>query len=164
MAQAPYFQRSCGDCALCCHLGEIPRFKPFNQWCAHCSSHAGCDIYETRPRPCRDFHCHYLLSDLGQEWFPKECGFIVSTYAAPPRVMISVDPATPDNWRATPYIEQLRHWSQAGAVQVQVGSRTYAVHGERIDDLGEDTPDSVLVILEERTVHGMRYRTQRRPR
>lgn len=164
MALAPLSQRSCGDCALCCHLGEIPGFKPFNQWCVHCPSHARCDIYPSRPQPCRDFHCHYLLSDLPDAWFPNHCGFIVATYDAPPRVLVSVDPERPARWHHSPYIEQLAHWSTQGAVQVQVGPRTYAVYATGIEDLGEDTADSELVILEQRTPEGVRYRTVRQPR
>lgn len=152
-------QRSCGDCALCCHLGEIPGFKPFNQWCQHCSTHAGCDIYATRPQPCRDFHCHYLLSDLPDSWFPKDCGFIVSTYASPPRVTVSVDPDRPVGWQASPYIEQLMHWAQVGAVNVQLGPRVFAVYPEGIEELGELDGTTELTILEQQTPQGLRYRS-----
>lgn len=123
-----------------------------------------CDIYPARPQPCRDFHCHYLLSDLPETWFPKACGFIVATYEAPPRVLVSVDPERPAGWRDSPYIEQLAYWSMHGAVQVQVGTRTYAVYATGIEDLGEDTADSELVILEQQTAQGVQYRTVRQPR
>lgn len=88
----------------------------------------------------------------------------MATYLSPPRILISVDPATPDNWRNSPYIEQIQHWSQQGAIQVQVGPRTYAVDERGIHDLGEDTPDSVVLILEQQTPLGVRYRLERQPR
>lgn len=164
MTVAPIPQRSCGDCAMCCHLGEIVDFKPFNQWCTHCSSHQRCDIYESRPQLCRDFHCHYLLSDLSEAWFPRDCGFIVATYANPPRLLIAADPARPASWRQSPFIEQLHHWAQQGAVQVRVEDRTFAVYPDTIEDLGVETPDSVVVILEKETTMGRRYRAARVPR
>lgn len=164
MATPPISQRSCGDCALCCHLGEIPDVKAFNAWCTHCSSQQRCDIYETRPRPCRDFHCHYLLSDLGEEWYPRDCGFIVATYQHPPRVTIMADPAMPARWRESPYIEQIQHWARKGAVTVQTGPRTYAISPQSIDDLGEDSDETMIVILEQETPAGMRYRAIRTPR
>ena len=164
MATTPIPQRSCGDCALCCHLGEIPDVKAFNAWCRHCSTHQGCDIYPSRPSPCRDFHCHYLLSDLGQEWYPRDCGFIVATYQNPPRVTILADADAPQRWRESPYLEQIRHWAHQGAVTVQVAARTYAVSPHGIDDLGEDSDTTMIVILEQETTAGMRYRAIRAPR
>jgi uncharacterized protein len=45
---------NCDSCALCCKLLAIPEIeKPAGQWCKHCTKTRGCDVYETRPEPCR---------------------------------------------------------------------------------------------------------------
>jgi hypothetical protein len=153
--------RQCGDCAMCCHLGEIPGFKPYNQWCQYCSSQRGCDIYETRPQACRTFFCHYLISDLGEEWAPPTCGMVVAGQDNPPRLTILVDPERPDIWREAPYFSQIRFWSQHGAVTVMIGDQAYAVTPQRIEDLGLLTPEYTIEITEQETISGMRYETKR---
>ncbi len=153
--------RQCGDCAMCCHLGEIVDFKPYNQWCQFCSTHQGCDIYQTRPQLCRDFFCHYLLSDIGEEWRPLTCHMVVSTYTEPTRLNISVDPAFPDIWRQEPYLAQIIHWSNFGAVTVMVGEYAFAAYPDRIDALGEMTADHTLLIIEQETRAGLRYQVKR---
>ncbi len=158
----PLPQRSCGDCAMCCYLGEIPGVKPFNQWCKHAGSHACCDIYPTRPRPCRDFHCHYLLSDLPEIWQPKRCGFVVSTYSNPPRVLVSVDPQRQGNWQTSPYMEQLMHWAQFGAVNARLEQRIFAIYPDGMQELGELDDTNELMILEQQTPTGIRYRSELR--
>ena len=54
--------RSCGDCALCCRLLDVPAAgKPRNDWCPHCNHHS-CKIYQSRPQICRDYttkECEY---------------------------------------------------------------------------------------------------------
>lgn len=162
-AQTPPAPRQCGDCALCCHLGEIPQVKAYNTWCQHCSTHQRCDIYDTRPAPCRAFYCHYLLSDIGEEWYPRDCGMVVSAYGAPARLTISVDPARPDIWRQAPYLPQLHHWARQGAVTVMVGLEAYAVYPERIEALGALDDAHTLVITELETTQGLRYRITRVP-
>lgn len=156
--------RTCGDCALCCKLGEIPDFKPFNQWCRFCSTHAHCDIYDSRPAPCREFFCHYLKSDLNEDWFPKNCGMVISTYSGPNRLTVSVDPETPETWRQQPYLAQIIHWSNQGAVTVMVGERAFAVYPDAIEDLGEITDGYIIEINEIVTPHGTSYRSQRVPK
>lgn len=153
--------RICGDCALCCKLGEIPGLKPYNAWCRFCSTQAGCDAYDARPQPCRDFYCHYLTSDLSEDWRPRTCGMVVSAYANPPRLTVSVDPDMPPRWRDSPYLEQIQHWAHHGAVTVMEGLMAYAAYPDRIEPLGEITDDYQLVIIEEDTTRGRRYRTER---
>jgi hypothetical protein len=149
---------------MCCKLGEIPDFKPFNQWCQYCSTRHGCDIYPNRPQPCRDFFCHYLLSDLGEEWRPLTCGMVVSTYSGPQRLTVSVDPERPALWNASPYLEQIMHWATQGAVTVMVGHHAHAVYPDRVEDLGEIDEEFALVITEQVTPAGTRYLSRRLPR
>ena len=49
--------RECGDCTLCCKLPAIKDFKDGYKWCENCNIGKGCNIYETRPKPCIDFDC-----------------------------------------------------------------------------------------------------------
>lgn len=161
---SPIPQRSCGDCAMCCHLGEIPDFKPFNEWCKYCTDHHSCGIYPSRPQPCRDFNCHWLLSDVSDDWYPAKCGFIVSTYSNPPRLIVAVDPETPDSWRQPPFIDQIHHWAHQGAVMVRIGEHVYGVTPNTIEDLGRDSDDTVIMVLEQETLRGVRYVAKRRQR
>lgn len=162
--QFPVPGRSCDGCAMCCKLGEIPQVKPFNQWCTHCSTHQRCDIYATRPAPCRQFYCHYLLSDVDEAWAPNQCGMVVSTYEHPSRLTISVDPDRPARWREQPYLPQIQHWANFGAVTIMEGLHAYAAYPDRIDDLGVLDVGEELIILEQETTRGLRYRIERAPR
>src|SRR5215831_5876594 len=95
--------RSCGDCALCCRLLDVPEAgKPRNDWCPHCNHH-GCKIYESRPQICRDYTCAWLVNKSYPDyWKPSECGMIVDfgeAEGALPALLIHVDPDTPDRWR-----------------------------------------------------------------
>ena len=55
-------QRSCGGCTACCKA--LPVFeihKPAGQQCPQCNEGVGCRIYSTRPKPCREFICQWLM-------------------------------------------------------------------------------------------------------
>jgi hypothetical protein len=62
----PLGHTGCGSCSLCCTVMkvELPEGdKPEGQPCQHlCSSGCGCSIYASRPAPCRDFECVWLVS------------------------------------------------------------------------------------------------------
>jgi hypothetical protein len=133
---------------MCCHLGEIPDFKPYNQWCVACSSHQRCDRYDTRPTPCRQFECYFLTSDLGEAWRPNQCGLVLSVHADPERLTILVDPEKPLRWRESPYIEQILQWSLQCAVSIMVGNAAFAVYPDRIETLGEVGEDETIVTTE----------------
>ncbi len=156
--------KQCGDCAMCCYLGEIPDFKPYNIWCTHCPTQQRCDAYETRPKPCRDFFCHYLLSDLGEEWRPTHCHMVISTRPNPNHLLVSVDPIYPEIWRESPYLQQITHWANQGPVIVMVGLRSYAIYPNRIDDLGTLAEDEQLEILEQQMLQSVRYQVRRAKR
>lgn len=140
--------RQCGDCALCCHLGEIVGFKPYNQWCTHCSTHQRCDIYESRPTLCRTFHCQYLLGTLGDHWYPLTSHMIVSLHTAHSRMTVLVDPEAPLIWREAPYLAELQSWASAHPVSVMVERRVFAVYPNHIEDLGELAADERIEITE----------------
>jgi len=122
----PIAGRTCGDCAMCCKIPIIPELdKPFNQWCRHCTNHKNCSIYEARPQRCRDFFCHFMLSDLDEAWRPSKSRMVITNHAD--HVLVMVDPARPDAWRKDPYITNLRHWATQTQVHVLVGTTTYIV-------------------------------------
>jgi hypothetical protein len=57
--------RACDGCTLCCKvlaIPEVPTAK--DEWCCHAQKHAGCDIYQARPMPCRAFRCLWLDGHL----------------------------------------------------------------------------------------------------
>lgn len=157
--------RECGDCALCCHLGEVPQVKPFNQWCQHCSTHRGCDIYPTRPQICRDFFCHYLKSDLPEHWHPLTSHMVVGSYEGPPpRITVAVESEYPLIWREPSYFAQLKHWATQGAVTVMVGTTVHVITPRGSETLGELTDANQLIITEIETPQGVHYRTTLQPR
>jgi hypothetical protein len=134
---------------MCCYLGEIADFKPYNQWCMYCSTQKRCDAYEARPAPCRSFRCHYLTGDLDEQWRPNRCGLVVSAHPQEKRITILVDPNQPLRWQESPHLEQIVAWSRSSAVTVMVGHRAFAVTPQRIEDLGEVAPDETILTHEE---------------
>ena len=81
--------RICGECSLCCKLpgvytapDQYPKIsKPPNQWCAHCLK-PGCGIYDTRPQPCRNFSCLWLVhEEMAEELRPDRSHVVI--YALP---------------------------------------------------------------------------------
>lgn len=151
-------ERVCGDCAMCCHLGEIVDFKPYNQWCQHCSTHQGCDIYETRPILCRQFYCAYMQRELGEEWYPLRSHMVVSLHREPKRMTVLVDPETPMVWQEARYFRQLQAWAQHYPVTVMVHQRAFAVYPQHVEDLGELGEGQRIEITETETMSGIRYR------
>ena len=53
--------RECGSCTMCCKTMSVWEIeKPNGVWCKHVKGHKSCEIYESRPRSCRDFNCLWL--------------------------------------------------------------------------------------------------------
>jgi hypothetical protein len=68
--------RECGDCTVCCTVPTIDdpeiQKKPGIR-CRHCE--AGCTIYPSRPKSCRDFYCAWrMIPALGPDWRPDRSG------------------------------------------------------------------------------------------
>ena len=140
--------RNCDGCAMCCKLPVIPELnKPYNTWCQHCTTRTSCDIHPTRPDRCRDYHCHFLLSDLSEEWRPSHCRFMVSVLSD--KILIFVDPSRPDSWRKEPYFGNIKHWSSQVPVHVKINSTTYVVFPDHVDDVGEVTEDHLIAVIDE---------------
>jgi hypothetical protein len=129
MGPAP---KVCGECMMCCKLPSIeePLHKPENKWCINALPGRGCKIYETRPQPCRNFHCDWLLQPgLGDEWKPSRARFLM--YDSPDgRAVILVDPATPHAWKGPVFYPVLK---QGAVRRLELEGRiTTVLVGERL--------------------------------
>lgn len=142
---------------MCCYLGEIIDFKPYNQWCTHCSTRRRCDAYDSRPSACRQFFCAYIQSDLGEEWYPPRSHMVVSLHLNPKRMTVLVDPETPLVWQEAHYFQQLQAWAHHHPVTVMVDQHAFAVYPQRVEDLGEVSEGKRIEITETETTSGIRY-------
>lgn len=136
--------RTCGACGLCCklmgvaELGKAPR-----KWCGHFRRASGCDIYSQRPSACGAFNCVWLLAaNLDETWRPDRAGFLMHSEDGGRRLVVEADPALPQAWKRSPYLETLRRWAADGErrgveVLIFVGDR-----GVRLGADGAETPVS----------------------
>ena len=54
--------RTCGTCAVCCIVPEIPGVKRRDEACPNLEACGhGCKIYEARPGHCREYRCGWLM-------------------------------------------------------------------------------------------------------
>jgi Fe-S-cluster containining protein len=147
--------RRCGSCTLCCDLLAVPEIaKPALQMCRHCVAGEGCRIYESRPKQCRMFTCHFLENPkLSEEWRPSKSHFVLVVSPDGQRLAVNVDPARPGAWRRKPYYAQLKDWSWAaaahprriGQVLVSVGKQTFVILPDRDVDVGAVEEDEIVV-------------------
>ena len=135
--------RSCDGCAMCCKVFLVPSLdKPAGVWCQHCKSDLLCDIYEERPLECSSFFCHYRRdADLPEYWKPSQSHMVVVTDLGGLRIMVHVDPQSPQSWRKQPYYQDLKKWAlnriQADKqVHVRIGLRSIVILPDRDVDLG----------------------------
>ena len=152
--------RSCGSCTLCCKLFPVPELeKPASQWCRHIAQGRGCGIHETRPSVCRAFWCQWIENDqLGPEWKPEIAKFVLSIYPGSNSLAVTVDPASPANWRKEPYLSDLRRFATAALAQgdqviVFKGDHATAILPEGETELGRILPGNRIVTMK----RGMAY-------
>jgi hypothetical protein len=65
----------CGECRQCCktlYINEDGLRKPSHEWCRHADSEVGCMVYWKRPKPCREFACLWLKSQVTDAPQPLE--------------------------------------------------------------------------------------------
>ncbi|MFZ4540892.1 MAG: hypothetical protein ACOYNL_03645 [Rickettsiales bacterium] len=160
--------RSCQTCAMCCKVLEIKALdKPRNQWCQHCSTHQKCDIYLERPDTCHNFNCGYLTEDwMGEHWHPLRSRMLVNFSADGKHMFVHVDPARPDAWRNSPYIENLRGWARGGnqtgsQVIVAIAQRFIVIFPDREQDLGTVSDDETVTFTITQTIIGPRTEAQK---
>jgi hypothetical protein len=102
--------RVCGDCTLCCRFYGVAEIgKPEGEWCQHCTP-GGCGIHATRPQPCRNFECFWLMDpDFPEELRPDRCGVVAYFNGEDHQgVILHLDPDRPDALASPPGSELLR--------------------------------------------------------
>lgn len=145
--------RLCGSCVSCCSFFAIPALaKPAGKLCDHSMAGGGCDRYDTRPSACRIFFCAWRCWDkVPLDWRPDRTGFILGGQLARGRFLsVTIDPARPGAWRMLDYYRQLKQWAiEAAAIGSQVaifeGSRVFIIQPNEDLDLGEISPEEVLI-------------------
>lgn len=118
--------RKCGTCTLCCKvLGIVALSKPANVWCPHCAPRQGCKIYPDRPAECRTFSCGWLIdTSVPDEWRPDKSKLVIFPDEDPQRILVHVDPGSPEAWRREPYYSVLRRFA---AQRLQAGGTVLVV-------------------------------------
>ena len=94
--------QSCGECALCCKLIEIPNLAGVGQWCPHCvpgKRDGCCTIYDNRPEVCRGWNCFWRAENWPDEFRPDRCKVIFEALPGVETILISVEPSRPDAWK-----------------------------------------------------------------
>jgi hypothetical protein len=122
-------------------LMDVPEIdKPHLDWCKHAlcaKTHptktgakstlmpaTGCAIYNSRPKPCRDFKCIWLINQaFGDEWFPAHAKIVIDIKIPEPCpdrnkqlpiVYFLVDPEYPLRWREEPWFSGIKTIAQTG--------------------------------------------------
>ena len=152
---------------MCCHLTRIPVLaKNAGDWCVHCSTHQRCDIYESRPAPCREFFCVYRLNPtLSEEWHPIRAHLMITAQESPygHMVVAMVDPQYPDIWRQEPYITRFRRWSAQFQMVIAIGARRIMVFPDHEKDLGDLPEDAQIELITIATPTGMQKTARVKP-
>lgn len=135
--------KACGACGLCCKLIGVQSIaKPQFVWCKSYSKGVGCKVYEDRPDDCRSFVCYWMHTpNLGEDWRPDRCGFVMHIAEGGARLNIEVDPSAPQTWRREPFRGVFRDWAAQGrprglTLMVWVGRRAFEITPDGEIDLG----------------------------
>jgi hypothetical protein len=142
--------RACGDCTLCCKVMVIEELnKAAGKWCRHCKPGRFCQIYDSRPRECRDFNCLWLIDQrFGPHWVPNKSKLVLTT--SQDGIEVRCDPGFPNAWRKEPFHGEIRTLAASGeahdvTVLVIIGERMILVTSDREFDLGMVGPDQRIV-------------------
>jgi hypothetical protein len=143
--------RQCGSCTMCCYILGVDAppdlEKPPDTWCKHCKPGKGCTIYESRPSPCRRFHCQWLLDDsLDDAWYPLTSKIVINLACnadgSNPCLVFEVDPRRPDRWLHHPYLEKISNIALLyRGTTVRVGQHWYRM----IPRSAAENPNSIMV-------------------
>lgn len=160
--------RSCGTCTMCCKVYSIKELgKPAGKWCAHRVQAVGCTIYAARPRSCREFFCSWLVDpNLGPEWKPEVCRFVLSADAFHRAILVTADPGRPLAWKQPPYYGVLRRFSEVffrigQKVLVSLNGHITVVLPDRDVPLGVLAPAQEIAIWRDGSTYGAGLRDDR---
>jgi Fe-S-cluster containining protein len=153
--------RSCGTCSLCCKVLPVEALsKPAGKWCIHSVPGLGCAAHADRPQACRQFFCAWRLdSNLGPEWKPEVCRFVLSADPAHGALTLMVDPGMPLAWKREPYYARLKQFSEASFRQnrkllVNLRGNITVILPDRDVPIGVITPGEEIVIWREGSIYG----------
>jgi Fe-S-cluster containining protein len=157
--------RSCGTCSLCCKLYPVQELaKPAAQWCVHCVPGSGCSIHADRPHWCRAFFCAWRLDpNLGPEWKPEACRFVLAAEPAHRALTVMVDPGMPLAWKREPYYSRLKQFSEAAfrqdrKVLVNLRGNITVVLPDREAPIGPVAPGDEIVVWRDGSAYGATLR------
>jgi hypothetical protein len=162
--------RSCGSCSLCCKVLPVRELdKPAGQWCVHCVPGSGCAAYAARPPSCRRFFCAWRLDpNLGPEWKPEVCRFVLSADPAHRALMVRVDPGMPLAWKREPYYAGLKQLSEISfrqdkKVLVELRGNITVILPDRDVPIGALVPGEEIVVWREGSAYGAAWRRDLEP-
>jgi hypothetical protein len=73
--------RECGGCTVCCidlHINTLGLRKLGGVRCPNLRNDGCCEIYETRFKVCREFHCGWReIAALSDSWRPDRSGIVL---------------------------------------------------------------------------------------
>jgi hypothetical protein len=150
---------------LCCKLFPVPELeKPAGKWCRHIAQGRGCGIHETRPPVCRAFNCQWLYNaELGPEWKPETCKFVLSIYPGSNSLVVTGDPGFPRSWARAPFLPELQRWAAAAQAQGDCiiafqGDMASAILPDGEKPLGKIAPGDRIVSVMRGLVHDVELR------
>ena len=138
---------ACGTCNMCCKLLDIPELPTSaGQWCEHCALGKGCQIYDARPAPCRDFECLWLESQREQQTLQNDLRHdrsrMMQTFAPNRRDVLGYADA-PEAWKGPAMLRLLRVLSEQGhRVMFSAGRNHFAMDRDRVRPVELDAPDA----------------------
>jgi len=157
--------RSFGACSLCCKVQPVGELsKPAGQWCIHCVPGSGCAVHADRPQACRAFFCAWRLDpNLGPEWKPEACRFVLSSDPARKALMVTVDPGMPLAWKREPYYSRLKQFSEVSfrqykRVLVDLRGNITVILPDREVPVGMVAPEDEIVVWREGSAYGAKVR------
>lgn len=141
--------RTCEDCTLCCTLLGVRELdKPPVQHCKHCEVNVKCNIYNTRPKECKDFNCWWLSGAVPEDLKPNSSHVVLSDLQTDLGVEIEgqviivyTDPNYPDAYKTGKMKDFLNALLQIGIelVIVKDGKKHFMKWGKVEDDIVEVT-------------------------
>jgi Fe-S-cluster containining protein len=155
--------RSCGSCSLCCKVLPVRELdKPAGRWCIHAVPGSGCAAHAVRPSACRQFFCAWRLdSNLGPEWQPEVCRFVLALDPARQALMVMVDPGRPLAWKREPYYSRLKQFAEASfrlgkKVLVDLKGDITAMLPDREVPIGAIAPGDEILVWRNGPTYGVR--------